>query len=371
MTMNHVKSGKTVPAKQSASHALGEPEYKIEVRSATGVMAYHACGDDRILYAGLQNGIGLPYECATGTCGSCRATLVSGSVRDEWPQAPGRRHLKGDDDVLMCQCTPRSDCVLDVGGAQEMAANTCIPIHAKGMITRSRYLTSDVIELEVEIDRPMTFAAGQFVAVGVSGIAGYRGYSMVDFVQPATSLKFVVKRQSGGALSEWLFNSKPERTGLDIIGPLGSATFSPDIENNILCIAGGSGIAGIMSILSRAVQTDFTSKHKIYMFFGVRTAEDAFYLNELTEFKESAPADLHVNVALSEGEVPDSLRQDYPLLEFASGRATDVARRLMEGCFSNLHAYLAGPPAAVDASIKMLLLEAKVPGQNIHYDKFS
>lgn len=369
--MNNVKSDAPVHARQCASHALGDPEYKIEVRRGEGALGYYACREDRLLYSALQNGIEIPYECATGTCGSCRATLVSGSVMEEWPEAPGRRNLKGENEILTCQCSPRSDCVIEVDGAREMGSDACVPIQAKGMIARSRRLTHDVIELEVEIDPPMTFVAGQFVAVSVPGIAGYRGYSMVDYSRPAGTLKFVVKRQAGGALTEWLFNSKPERTGLEIIGPLGKATFDPTIESNILCIAGGSGIAGIMSILSRAEQSNFFANRKAYLFFGVRTPDDAFYLDELTRLKESAPADLHVTIALSEGQVPNSLKRDYPLLEFAAGRATDVARRLMEGSFSNLKAYLAGPPAAVDASIKMLLLEAKVPSQNILYDKFS
>ena len=43
----------------------------------------------------------------------------------------------------------------------------------------------------------------------------------------------------------------------------------------------------------------------------------------------------------------------------------------MQGKYQNVRAYLAGPPPAVDASIRMLLLEAKLPADNIRYDKFS
>ena len=51
--------------------------------------AYHVRPGERLLHAGLAAGIGLPYECATGTCGSCKATVLEGSVRTLWDEAPG------------------------------------------------------------------------------------------------------------------------------------------------------------------------------------------------------------------------------------------------------------------------------------------
>ena len=39
------------------------------------------CGEDEILlHAGLRNGVVLPYECSTGTCGSCKALAKPGTV---------------------------------------------------------------------------------------------------------------------------------------------------------------------------------------------------------------------------------------------------------------------------------------------------
>src|SRR5262249_57483588 len=85
----------------------------------------------------------------------------------------------------------------------------------------------------------------------VAGIGGARGYSMVNFDHRAGRLSFVVKKKPGGAVSEWLFGPDVEGARLDIFAPVGHATFRPDIRKHILCIAGGSGIAGRMSILAR------------------------------------------------------------------------------------------------------------------------
>ena len=56
---------------------------------------------ERLLHAGLRQGVGLPYECASGTCGSCKATLVSGQIEDHWPEAPGRKHLRNPAEFLL------------------------------------------------------------------------------------------------------------------------------------------------------------------------------------------------------------------------------------------------------------------------------
>ena len=61
-----------------------------------------------MLYAGLAAGIHLPYECGSGTCGTCKARIVTGEVEDAWPQAAGRKYLKQAGEILLCQCTPKT-----------------------------------------------------------------------------------------------------------------------------------------------------------------------------------------------------------------------------------------------------------------------
>src|SRR5215470_14618051 len=88
---------------------------KIIVETNSGIFDFECEATDRLLYAGLSQGLTLPYECATGTCGTCRARLMAGSVRVDWEEAPGFATLKRDKgDVLMCQVRPAGDCVVRV-----------------------------------------------------------------------------------------------------------------------------------------------------------------------------------------------------------------------------------------------------------------
>src|SRR5271155_5809046 len=88
---------------------------KITVQHKRGELTFD-CGDrELILYAGLRQGINLPFECATGTCGTCRARIMAGDVEVMWRGAAGGARLKPEKgDVLMCQTRARSDCVLRV-----------------------------------------------------------------------------------------------------------------------------------------------------------------------------------------------------------------------------------------------------------------
>ena len=107
---------------------------------------------------------------------------------------------------------------------------------------------------DLDLDGPLDFEAGQFALVTVPGIAGARAYSMVNFDRGAERLSFVVKKKPGGAVSEWLFGDGVEGARLGLFAPMGHATFHPGLPRHVLCVAGGSGIAGMMSILSLACQ---------------------------------------------------------------------------------------------------------------------
>jgi toluene monooxygenase electron transfer component len=194
---------------------------------------------------------------------------------------------------------------------------------------------------------------------------------MVNFDRKTKKIDFVIKKKPGGGFSEWLFNSKIDGTRLDMIGPLGKATFYPAIAKNILCIAGGSGIAGMMSIFSRACQEKYFQQYQGSLFFGVRTMKDAFFLEELTKFKNAFPNSVKIVIALSDEDVPASAKNDWPALGFDKGFVHEVAGRHMQGKYQNIRAYLAGPPPAVDGALRMLIIQAKLTTDNICYDKFS
>jgi toluene monooxygenase electron transfer component len=343
---------------------------KIAVNARNQTYTFDCGASEKILHAGLGSGIALPYECGTGTCGTCKARLVAGQVGDEWPEAPGRGSLRpGGGEILMCQCVPRADCTLEVGRVVKTIAP--VPRRAEGVIRSVVMLTHDVLSMELGLSAPLDFEAGQFMLVSAGGIPGARAYSMVNFAPKAESLVFAVKKKPDGRMSEWLFGGEVTGARVSLFGPLGGATFDPAAGKNLLCIAGGSGIAGMMSILSRATREHYFERHSGDVFFGVRTGRDVFFLDELAAFHAEAGGGLGVTVAFSDEDVDPEWGVRHPQLHFGKGFVHAVAAERMRGRFANVRAYAAGPPPMVDATLRMLLREGRLTPDNIRYDKFS
>lgn len=346
---------------------------KITIESNSGTFDFNCEADERMLYSGLVQGLSLPYECSTGTCGTCRGRVTSGSVLVEWEDAPGYAKLKREKgDILMCQARPTADCTLRIPAKiAPHAKPETLPAHRTGRIANLRRLVHDVIDFDLVLSQPMTFDAGQFVVLETPGIAGGRAYSMVNFEGGASALKLVIKKMPGGKFSDWLFGPDMSGQELKVFGPLGRATYDPAEGRNILCIAGGSGIAGMLAIITHAIGSGALRERTAHVFFGVRTLADAFYMSKFATFAAAAGANLEVTLALSHAPAETPVHPDFPAIRLASGFVTDVAAQAMAGRHGNIVAFVAGPPVMVDIALKHLTHEAKIPRTFIRYDKFA
>jgi toluene monooxygenase electron transfer component len=342
---------------------------KITVQHKSGELSFD-CGDrEPILYAGLRQGINLPFECATGTCGTCRARVMAGTVEVRWKEAPGGLRLKPEKgDILMCQTWARSDCLLRVP-AELAISDKFRPATRRGVIREIRKLTKDVAHFDLHLSAPMTFQAGQFVVLEAAGVTGGRAYSMVNFASDIDRLALVLKRKPGGRFSSWFFDEIAGDPEVEVFGPLGRAVFRPEESRNILCIAGGSGIAGMMSILECAVQVNHFRTHKGAVFFGVRTLADTFYLDLLSRYAAASHGNLDITVALSDEAAATPLHAEFPALRLAEGMVHDVAAKAMAERDRNVLAYVAGPPIMVDSAIRSLIAGG-IAVRDIRYDKF-
>src|SRR6201995_4229025 len=82
--------------------------------------------DEPVLTAALRAGIGLPYGCKNGACGSCKGRLVGGTVRHDPHQASAlspAEEARGF--ALFCRARPEGDLVIQ---AREVRGVGEIPI---------------------------------------------------------------------------------------------------------------------------------------------------------------------------------------------------------------------------------------------------
>ena len=70
--------------------------------------------DEPILQAAIRQGIGLPYGCRDGACGSCKCRMLEGRVIHGVHQ---QKALSHEEEVagliLTCQAAPQTDVVLE------------------------------------------------------------------------------------------------------------------------------------------------------------------------------------------------------------------------------------------------------------------
>lgn len=353
---------------------------RVEIAGRERRFHFEAAAGEKMLFAGLRAGIPLPYECATGTCGSCRGRLKSGQIDAGWLQAPGRKRFKpGSGELLMCQAVAQSPCRVAVAaGIRPFREDDLRPDHYRGTVTGCAALTADVMRFEVALPAPARFHAGQFFAVRAPRVSGYRAYSMVSYAAPAERLEFIVKRKPDGAFSNWLFTADRSGASLELFGPLGRATFHPDESRDLFLIAGGSGIAGLLSILEHACDSDYLHDHKATLFFGVRTWDDVFFSDRLLSMRRRGAGNLAIHIVVSEQSPAARPPARLNGLSTAHGLVHQAALKALQarsggpgrGAADTL-VYVAGPQPMVDAGLGALIAGANIQPAMIRYDKFT
>ncbi|OED36124.1 hypothetical protein AB833_28285 [Chromatiales bacterium (ex Bugula neritina AB1)] len=344
---------------------------KITITRKETTGSFESNTEEPLLFAGLRQGAGLEYECATGTCGTCRAKLVSGELDQGWAEAPGRLLIKVKrGEFLMCQARALSDCDIRVPGKQALfSGGKGLPDHFSGTLHSITALTADVLKFKVQLQNPMTFQPGQFVVLQSPHVNAYRAYSMTNSDEATSELDFVIKKLPDGGFSSWIFEQTEAVSAVKVFGPLGKAVFEPALKKDILCIAGGSGIAGMLSILSAGCRDNYFADHKAHVFFGVRTEADIFFKEELSEIARQFPDTIKVTIALSEQHGPVHLPGLADNFVITDG-FVHLAARETELSKENTMAYIAGPPPMVDGALKDLIGQAGYAPDQIRFDKF-
>src|SRR5258708_26602325 len=145
---------------------------RIQINARNRGFEFEARSRESVLYAGLRAGVPLPYECATGTCGTCKARLVSGRLHDGWREAPGRKYVKPEQgEFLMCQCAAESDVTLQVAQLINAAdPGGCTPDACPGGLRGARPLAAEVMGVGGERDPPRDVDAGPLMGLAAAGV---------------------------------------------------------------------------------------------------------------------------------------------------------------------------------------------------------
>ena len=336
--------------------------------SIDGTETSFSCdGQDTVLRAALRENISFPYECNSGGCGSCKFELLDGEVEELWPDAPGlsRRDLRKGK-KLACQCRPRGDIIIKVSPTEEGGEKDAPLPQRQTLVYQGRNdLTVDMAEFIFKAeDGTATFLPGQFALLTLRGVQGDRAYSMSNTPNADGLWQFIIKKMPNGAGSAFMFNKLQTGEIIEMDGPYGLAHLRKNNTRDIVCIAGGSGLSPVMSIV-RATATDPEfSGRKVHVFYGGRTPED-LCAEPLVKKLKACGTDIRCCNAISETEHLSSQSWGGP-----TGFIHECVAENLPGDFSNYEYYFCGPPPMTKAVQSLLMLEKKVPFDQLHFDRF-
>ena len=235
-----------------------------------------AASDDTVLRAGLRAGLGFPYECNTGACGTCKYELIDGEVIDLRPEAPAlsdRDRRRGRH--LGCQSLPRCDLRIRVRLAPGFEP-LHRPRHNLAELVRREMVTHDMASLVFATGEPAVFRPGQYCLVDVAGVVGSRAYSMANVPNEAGEWELHVKSVPGGAASTALLKQVEVGDTVGLDGPYGMAYAWVDNDRDVVCVAGGSGLGAMLGIARGLADVPGAERKRLWFLYGGRTPEDIY-----------------------------------------------------------------------------------------------
>ncbi|MGK0218414.1 MAG: NAD(P)H-flavin reductase, partial [Planctomycetota bacterium] len=126
-----------------------------------------------------------------------------------------------------------------------------------------------------------SYKPGQFVTitVDIEGKKVKRSYSMSSSPSRPHTLELSIKRVPGGLVSNWMADRASLGDEILVRGPAGKFSCFNYPSRKMLCIAGGSGITPIMSMLRWIVDT--TADVDVTLLYSGRSPSDFIFRKEL------------------------------------------------------------------------------------------
>lgn len=338
------------------------------VKLSTGNVAFDCAGNDTLLRAGLRQGLGLAYECNAGACGSCKFELIEGEVHDLFPEAPGIRAKEREKGKrLACQCVPLSDVTIKMRTGEEFIP-TFVPAKTEARLIGTRSLTHDMQEFSFATDTPAQFLAGQYALLSIPALGTIRAYSMSNLRNVASDgsgvWQFIIRRVPNGKVSNYLFDTMAIGDSIELDGPYGIAYLRPEIARPVVCIAGGSGLAPVLSIVRRLGELHELPRPTLL--YGGRGPKDIPDIAAELALHRTNPHNVDIRPIIS---MPELAAADTPWTG-DTGFVHEFLPRTLTAPLADYEYYLAGPPPMIEACVRLLAGEHAVPSTQIHFDRF-
>lgn len=319
------------------------------------------CEDDEtVLNAAIRAGIGLPYGCKNGACGSCKGRILEGSVTHARHQEKTLTPIEEQQGFsLFCCATPHTDLTIE---AREVVGASDYPI--KKLPTRVAKIeraADDVmiVSLQLPATERLQFRAGQYIEFLLKD-GKRRSYSMANAPHQDEHITLHIRHMAGGYFTDHVFNNMKERDILRFEGPLGTFFLREDSDKPIVLLASGTGFAPIKAIIEYAANKKIERPMTLY--WGGRRPKDLYMHQLCLDWEKTHPHFKYVPV-VSEATPEDDWH----------GRTGFVHQAVIADLpdLSGYQVYACGAPIVVDSARRDFVAQCKLPEDEFYADAFT
>ena len=319
--------------------------------------------DEPVLHAAIREGVGLPYGCRDGACGSCKSRLLAGRVIHGAHQTKALSVAEEDAGlILTCCAAPQTDLVIEartVVGAGEFP-----PHKMPSRVTRIERPAPDVavLWLQLPANEVFRYRAGQYVEFLLAD-GSRRSYSMANAPHTqaqSPGIELHIRHLPGGKFTDRVFSTLQPREILRLEGPFGSFFLREDSQGPIVLLAAGTGFAPIKAIIEHLEFSASTRPAVLY--WGCRSRTD-LYLHEWAAQAAARLPNLRYVPVLSEPAAGDDWH----------GRTGLVHQAVMADLpdLSGWQVYACGAPTMVEAAQRDFVARCALPAEAFFADAFT
>lgn len=319
--------------------------------------------DERILAAALRQGIGLPYGCRDGACGSCKSRLLAGRVIHGAHQS---KALSADEEatglILTCCATPQTDCVVEARSVPGAGEFPILKLPSRVLSIDKPCTDVAVLKLQLPANQNLQYRAGQYVEF-ILRDGARRSYSMANAphalgTPPAIELH--IRHMPGGQFTDHVFGAMKEKDILRMEGPFGSFFLRETSDKPMVLLASGTGFAPIKALIEHMEFKGITRPAVLY--WGCRSRAD-LYLHEWAEAAAARLPHLRYVPVLSEPKPEDGW----------TGRTGFVHQAVMADLpdLSGHQVYACGAPIMVGSAERDFTARCGLPADEFFADSFT
>lgn len=322
---------------------------------------YRVQGGGTVLSTLKKENIFIPSACGgRATCAYCKVKAVSGfgePLPTEEPLLTKEELAAGV--RLSCQLKVKNDVAIEIPeelfSIREFKGRVQVIIDLTYDIKFFRFGLEDAELIDFKPGQYIQFQAPEYGEVDESV---YRAYSMCNVPGNGRTVELMVRLVPEGICTTYMFRYLEVGNSVTFTGPFGDF-FLRDSARRMICMAGGSGMAPLRSIL-RAMSSEDIARRRPIFFFGARAKRDLFMVDEWREFEQDHP-DFRFIAALSSPEPEDHWDGE-------TGYVTELVEKYVEN-ISEAEGYLCGSPGMLNACVEVLIRNG-MPKERIYYDKF-